>query len=128
MFRFTPAIESGVYITIPTHKIYGILCSQSNSQRAYMQMLARCRNVKDGQIDVANGPFLKINNNHNFWSYNEVFDLNKDTVQPGMRFVVTGSQLRLTDNVDTKRKSISVFNEVERLSKHPSLFINHLNS
>ena len=71
-------------------------------------------------------PFLNINNNHNFWTYKEVCVLNKDTVQPGMRFVVTGSQLRLTDNVDTKRKSISVFNEVERLNKHPSLFINHL--
>ena len=69
VFIFTPVIESGVDITIPIHKIYGILCSQSNSQRAYAQMPARCRNVKDGQIDVANGPFLKINNNHNFWTY-----------------------------------------------------------
>ena len=27
---------------------------------------------------------------------------------------------------DTMRKNISVFNEVERLNKHPSLFVNYL--
>ena len=55
VFIFTPVIESGVDITIPIQKIYGVLCSRSNSQRAYMQMLARCRNVKDQQIDIASG-------------------------------------------------------------------------
>ena len=108
VFIFTPVIESGVDITIPFQTIYGVLCSRSYSQRAYMQMLARCRNVKDQQIDIANGPYQKINNNYKFWPYKEVLILNKSTVG------------------DTMRKNISVFNEVERLNKHPSLFVNYL--
>ena len=69
MFIFTREIESGVDITIPVQKVYGVLCSRSNSHRAYMQMLARCRNVSDRQIDIANGSYLKINGNHSFWTY-----------------------------------------------------------
>ena len=53
-------------------------------------------------------------------------ELNKDTVQPGLRFVIAESHRRLAESVDTRRKNISVFNHVERLNKHPSLFINYL--
>ena len=63
-------------ITIPVKKIYGVLSSKSNNQRAYMQMLARCRNVEDGAIDICSDPMLKVNNNHNFWKYKEVMELN----------------------------------------------------
>ena len=66
---FTPVIESGVDITIPVQTVYGVLRSRSNSQRAYMQMLARCRNVSDRQIDIANVSYLKINSNHSCWTY-----------------------------------------------------------
>ena len=76
-FIYSPVIESGVDITIQIQKIYGILCGQSNSQRAYMQMLARCRKVKGGHIDIANGPLLKINKNHNFRTYKDVLEFNK---------------------------------------------------
>ena len=55
-----------------------------------------------------------------------MFELNKDMVPPGMKFVVNGSQLRLAPSVDTTRKTISVFNDVERLNKHPSLCIIYL--
>ena len=126
VFLYSPVIESGVDITIPVKKLYGVLCCKSNSQRAYLQMLARCRNVEDGRIDVMNAAELKINKNRCFWKYKEVLELNKHTVQPGVQFVITGSQLRLAESVDTRRKNISVFNTVERLNKNPSLFINYL--
>ena len=89
-------------------------------------MLARCRNLEDGRSDVMNSPFLRINKNHCFWTYNEVLEMNKETVEPGIKFEITGSMLRLSDKVDTRRKNISVFNTVEQLNKHPSLFINYL--
>jgi hypothetical protein len=126
VFIYSPTIESGVDITIPVKKLYGILSCKSNSQRAYLQMLARCRNLEDGRIDVMNSPYLKINNNHCFWRYSEVLELNQETVAPGMKFEITGSMLRLSQSVDTRRKNISVFNTVEQLNKHPSLFINYL--
>jgi hypothetical protein len=63
VFLYSPVIESGVDITIPVKKLYGVLSAKSNSQRAYLQMLARCRNVEDGRIDVMNAEELKINKN-----------------------------------------------------------------
>ena len=44
VFLYSPVIESGVDITIPVKKVYGIFCSKSNGPRPYCQMLARCRN------------------------------------------------------------------------------------
>ena len=72
VFIYSPVIESGVDITIPVKKIYGILCSKGNGPRAYCQMLARCRNVEVDRIDVLSDPMLKINENHNFWTFKEV--------------------------------------------------------
>ena len=97
VFIYSPTIESGVDITIPVKKLYGILSCKSNSQRAYLQMLARCRNLEDGRIDVMNSPFLRINNNHSFWTYEEVLQMNKETVAPGIKFEITGSMLRLSE-------------------------------
>jgi hypothetical protein len=126
VFIYSPVIESGVDITVPVKKLYGTLSCKSSSQRAYLQMLARCRNVEDGRIDILNDVQFRINKNHYFWTYKEVQELNKDTVQPGMRMVVSGDHMRLADTVDVRRKDISVFNHVERLNKHPCLFINYL--
>jgi hypothetical protein len=126
VFIYSPVIESGVDITVPVKKIYGTLSCKSNSQRSYLQMLARCRNVEDGRIDILNDVQFRVNTNHYFWTYKEVQELNKDTVQPGMRMLVSGDHMRLAETVDTRRKNISVFNHVERLNKHPCLFINYL--
>ena len=44
---YSPVIESGVDITVNVKKVYGMLCSKSNSQRAFLQMINRCRCVED---------------------------------------------------------------------------------
>ena len=54
VFLHSPVIESGVDISIPVKKIYGLLRSKSNSQRAYMQIFARCRKVEDGEVEICN--------------------------------------------------------------------------
>ena len=64
VFLYSPVIESGVDITIPAKTLYGVLSCKSNCQRAYLQMLARCRNVELSQINVAGDPQLRINKNH----------------------------------------------------------------
>jgi len=125
VFIYSPVIESGVDITIPVKKLYGLLSCKSNCQRAYLQMLARCRCVEVGRIDIANDPQLTITNNHCFWRYSEVLELNRRVVVPG-GFQIADGLLRLSENVDIRRKNISVFNQVERLNKHPALFINYL--
>jgi hypothetical protein len=83
IFIYSPVIESGVDITAPVKKVYGILCNRSNSQRALLQMMARCRKVEDPRRDVLNDPRLKVNNNFRFWNYREVLELNRQTVGSG---------------------------------------------
>ena len=85
-------IESGVDITVKVAKIFGVLCGRSNSQRAFLQMLARCRNVEDPRMDILNDPSLKPNSNYCVWKFREVLELNKHTVKnTELRFVVEGT-------------------------------------
>ena len=126
IFIYSPTIESGVDITIKMKKLYGMLCIGANSQRAFLQMLGRSRNVEEGRIDVVNDVRFKINNNYNFWKYKELLELNLESVQQGLQWTVDGDEMRLSSVVDQRRKNISVFNHVEELNKHPSLFVNYL--
>ena len=121
-------IESGVDITVKVKKVYGLLCSNSNSQRAFLQMINRCRCVEDPNMDFLNDGRLRINSNYNFWKYAEVMELNQHTVaNTRPEFLIEDGRMRVAENeANSKRKSISVFNTVERLNKHPSVFINYL--
>ncbi|MFM7985867.1 MAG: hypothetical protein ACKPKO_41785 [Candidatus Fonsibacter sp.] len=80
VFLYSPVIESGVDIAVKVKKVYGLLSSKSNSQRAFLQMINRCRSVEDPEMDFLNGEGLEINRNYNFWKYAEVLELNKQTV------------------------------------------------
>ena len=128
VFLYSPVIESGVDITVKVKKVYGMLCAKSNSQRAFLQMINRCRCVEDPKMDFLNGEGLRINGNYNFWKYAEVLELNKVTVaNTKPEFLIENGVMRVAENdANTKRKNISVFNTVERLNKHPSVFINYL--
>ena len=88
VFIYSPVIESGVDITIKVKKLYGVLSCKSNSQRAFLQMLGRSRNVEEGRIDVLNDVRFKINNNYNFWKFKEVLELNLESVQQGLQWTV----------------------------------------
>ena len=79
-------------------------------------------------MDFLKGDGLEINSNYNFWRYSEVLELNKHAVNT-MRaeFVIEDGELMVKETALSKqRKNISVYNEVERLNKHPSIFINYL--
>ncbi|MFM7986127.1 MAG: hypothetical protein ACKPKO_43120, partial [Candidatus Fonsibacter sp.] len=67
-------------ITVKVKKVYGLLSSKSNSQRAFLQMINHCRCVEDRSMHFLKGEGLKINSNYNFWKYAEVLELNKHTV------------------------------------------------
>ena len=58
VFLYSPIIEAGVDITGKVKKVYGILSAMSNSQRAFMQMINRCRNVEEPQMDFLKGEVL----------------------------------------------------------------------
>ena len=55
VFLCSLVIESGVDITVKVKKAYGLISSKSNSQRAFLLMINRCRCVEDPKKDFFNG-------------------------------------------------------------------------
>ncbi|MFM7979069.1 MAG: hypothetical protein ACKPKO_07095, partial [Candidatus Fonsibacter sp.] len=74
------------------------------------------------------GEVLNIKSNYKFWKYAEVLEFNKHTVANARpEFLIEDGRMRIAENeANAKRNSISVFNTVEQLNKHPSVFINYL--
>jgi len=91
-------------------------------------MISRCRNVEEPRMDFLKGEGLDLNSNYNFWRFAEVQELNKHTVdETRAEFIFEDGEIKMKENALNKhRKSISIYNEVERLNKHPKLFINYL--
>ena len=110
VFLYSPVIEAGVDITVKVKKVYGILSTKSNSQRAFLQMINRCRCVEEPRMDFLKGDGLEINSNYNFWRYSEVLELNKHAVNT-MRaeFVIEDGELMVKETALSKRRKTSVF-------------------
>ena len=79
-FIFSPVIESGVDITIPMKKMYGVMSAQSNSRIAFLHMIARCRKAEVPGINVLSDRFVPVNENHNFWTYKDVYETNNHII------------------------------------------------
>ena len=127
IFIYSPVIESGVDITIPIDKVYGVLSAKSNSERAYLQMLARCRNVKDREVLILNDKQFGINRNYQFWKYSDIVASNSDSLKISyMDMTLDGNDITVRTKEDLKRKQISIFNTVERLNKNPVIYLNYL--
>jgi hypothetical protein len=126
VFVYSPVVESGVDITIKMKKVYGALSAGSNSQRAYLQMLARCRNVEEGEIPILNDPSFKVNRNYWFWTFKELEAMNREMVtSTAFSYEIVGDEIRPAAPKDVKRKTISIYNEAENLNKNPSVFLNY---
>ena len=63
---FSPVLESGVDITIPMKNMYGVMSAQSKSQRAFLQMIARCRHVTEPVISIKKDEHVPVHDNYNF--------------------------------------------------------------
>ena len=79
-------------------------------------------------MDLLKGEGLDLNSNYNFWRFAEVQELNSHTVdETRAEFIFEDGEIKVKENALNKhRKSISIYNTVERLNKHPKLFINYL--
>ena len=108
---YSPVIESGVDITIPVKKVFGMLCSSSNCQRALMQMVARCRNVQEPRMDMLAPARMKVQNNFRFWTFKEALELNREAVNEshGVESMVQGGQLTFSESEKSRRREIVSF-------------------
>ena len=52
VFLYSLVIEAGMYITVNVEKVYSLLSPKSNSQRAFLQLINRCRCVEDPKWTV----------------------------------------------------------------------------
>ena len=112
---YSPVIESGVDITVPVRKVYGKLSCKSNCPRAFLQMLARCRNVADGEVVLLADPAFVVNRNFSFWHYHEVEALNRDSLGLNeARLQINGDTMSMGRTATSKRKIISVYNATEK--------------
>ena len=105
VFLYSPVIEAGVDITVKVKKVYGILSTKSNSQRAFLQMINRCRCVEEPRMDFLKGDGLYINTNYNFWRYSEVLELNKHAINNiRAEFVIEDGELMLEESTISKQR------------------------
>ncbi|MFM7987694.1 MAG: hypothetical protein ACKPKO_51110, partial [Candidatus Fonsibacter sp.] len=68
---------------------------------------------------------IQINNNHSFWTFRDISETNTASIH-NRALHVEISKLIIVATHDERRKIISVLNTVERLNKHPALYLNFL--
>ena len=107
VFLYSPVIDSGVDITVKVKKVYGMLCAKSNSQRAFLQMINRCRCVENPRVDFLDGMGLSVNSKYNLWKYADVRTLNKQTlVNARPEFLIEDSRMHIAESeANDKRKN-----------------------
>ena len=79
--------------------VYGVLSGISKSQRALMQMIARCKKVEEQTINGLNDQMIQTNDNHKFWTFRYVNETRNNTIY-GQPYITEGGRLRLGSNHD----------------------------
>ena len=126
--KFLSNIESGVDFNVEEHidKIYGILSTKSTSQRAFMQMLSRCRKVKDNKINILLND-LPFYENACYYTFYETRDyvislyqkyLKKETIMENGKMKIKYIYDEYVNNL--------VYNKQEELNKNSALFVPYL--
>ncbi len=125
---YSPSIESGVDYNFDNHidKIYGILSSKSTSQRAFMQMLSRCRKVKNKEINILlnNLPFYE---NSCYYTFTETRDYVISIYQKHLKRVniMEDGFMKIKYVYDEYVNNL-VYNKQEELNKNSALFVPYL--
>lgn len=122
---YSPTIESGVNFDIEHFdKIYGIISSGCNSQRAFCQMLSRVRKIKDSNITLWGNKigYNKINK-YNIYTFDEVKNclLTLDIIK--INETIEGNKMtkRLT-HYDIN----FCYNKIEELMKNKFFYVGYL--
>lgn len=136
---YSPTIESGVDFNAEHFdKIYCILKDgqQTCSQRGFLQMVGRIRQIKDPNILCLYTGLTKINSL--MYTYDDVLsyfryyeELNGKKIMENVKYnkIIENGEISLV-RVTTELSlfdNISIYNEVEQLNKHPQIFISVLN-
>ena len=125
MILYSPTVESGVDFNVEGHinKIYGILSTKSTSQRAFMQMLARCRKVKDNKINILLND-LPYYENACYYTFNEARDYVISLYHKYLKkeHVIEDNKMKIRYVYDDYVNNL-VYNKQEELNKNTALFV-----
>jgi len=125
VFIYSPTLEPGVDSQVAVNRVFGICSPSGNSQRAFLQMLARSRNVINNSLYLYIGN-ISLNACYNFWNFNEVaqvfkHDIKHTSMEVYGNFIKPGiKNVTLYEN--------SLFNKVEELNKNSYIYLNYLNA
>lgn len=130
---FSSTIECGIDFNKPHfHKIYGIIKSgfYTCSQRSFLQMIGRIRQVKSDEILChfegslfANAPYYTLDNMIEYFKY--IDELN-NTIIPCDNFEIKDGNLIVTKNELGLFDLINMINEAESLNRKSKIFLSVL--
>ena len=126
---YSPTIEAGCSFNhIHYDKIYGILCNNTTSQRSYMQMLSRIRQVKSNIITILNDKMYKIReNNINYYNYNDICEEIRlyKIFETKTEYIYKNDKLLKVNSFDNYSKN-HIYNIIEQKNKESYYFLNKL--
>ena len=128
LIMYSPNIEAGLsFVEEHLDNMYVILCKNTITQRALLQMMWRCRNVKNNKVFVyTNG--LPFSEKCYPYTYNQT-KLYTHGIYNDARKLVTEQKFvgdkqltfaRYEDDLFTK---MNIYHEMDELNKHPFYFI-----
>ena len=121
---YSPTIEAGVNISTKFfYQLFCILSDGSTSQRSFLQMTARIRQLENPEVIILNECF-KLNSTTNFWSYEDVkptltyikgFEFQTQYIEKNNQTYITKSLSAYDENY--------LYNRSERLNKNKYYFL-----
>ena len=134
---YSPTIEAGVNFDLKHFdKMYGIVCYQSTSSRAFMQMMARIRKIENDNILILNEKFdmnylIPKNINKimktNFYLYDEVKTsiLQLDVIKIKKNIIKDNNDYYIINEMDLY-DDIYIYNKMEHLNNEYHYFMRSL--
>jgi len=129
---YTSTIEAGVsFDKTKFSRLYGVFCQNTNSQRAYFQMMARVR-----KFDYNNVLILcekMVYNDANLYTFDEIkkLILSSPKSELNIKELIKDEIIKDHENKNIKLKTLTNYginychNLVEEKNKHQSLFLQH---
>ena len=122
LIMFSPTIESGVDVTIRFNKMYGVCYGgpMTTSQRAFVQMCGRLRNVEDNNILCYCDSAINMNISGDLYTFDEILNAFKYIEnlmnKPILKYVYSDPD---EDGISTRKydkNKISLFDDISILN------------
>lgn len=137
LIMYSPTIESGVDVVIEFDKLYGICYGgdYTTSQRAFLQMCGRLRNIKDENVICFCDKLINFNVSSEMYTFDDIFDAfkyasiktNKPILEYKFEELEDGTCQKIYDKENISLfDNINILNYVESINKNNKIFLSVL--